>query len=59
LDNVKASESVALDALKLFERRASYSNTEGKEDVYVENRVTRKISNILELLAEIYDLKKE
>lgn len=34
-------------------------NQEDSQKAYIENRTTRKISTVLEFLAEVYDLKKE
>ncbi len=59
-NDVKEAEVLILEALKYYEIRISDQiNEEEPQKVYIESRTTRKISTILEFLAEIYEMKKE
>lgn len=41
------------------ESQSEFSEEKEAQKVYVENKITRKISSVLEFLAEIYELKQE
>jgi hypothetical protein len=38
---------------------SDFPEVKDSQKVYLENKITRKISSVLEFLAEIYDLKQE
>jgi hypothetical protein len=52
---IDESESIAKEVLTIFEKRTQNEELTG----LMENRITRKMSSALELIAEIYELKKE
>lgn len=62
-NEVTESENLAIEALKNFERRQGNTgdlpSEEDSQQAFIENRLTRKMSTVLEFLAEIYELKKE
>jgi hypothetical protein len=70
-DDLKEAEVLGLEALKYFEIRPTdkvldldknlvdSENDQDGQKSYIENRIIRKISTVLEFLAEMYELKKE
>jgi hypothetical protein len=52
---LQQSEIYGLEALKIFEKISNENKNEEIEKL-IENRVTRKISIVLDFLAELYDI---
>jgi len=52
---LQQSELYGLDALKIFEKISNENKSEETEKL-TENRITRKISIVLDFLAELYDI---
>ncbi len=57
---IRPGESISGSGKKKHDEiYTSNKNEEENQSAYIENKTTRKISTVLEFLAEIYDLKKE
>ncbi len=54
--NTKSTDSESSNKGKDVDEDLQHSNA---QKIYIENKITRKISSVLEFLAEIYDLKQE
>ena len=54
--NIKSTDSESNNEGKNIDEDLQHSNA---QKIYMENKITRKISSVLEFLAEIYDLKQE
>lgn len=63
LSEISESEKIAENSLSTFEslvnKKLINQKDEDPQKYYTDNRITRKMSSILEFLAEIYELRNE